>query len=278
MQEIITALQINLSEGEQERHRQRAHLGVEVWLRSGQALQALRNLTRESNLEARRLYEEILKSDPNDSGSYEGLAWTHYLEARFQWSASPADSLAKAATLVEKAIAMDPDWGRAYALLGQIALLNNDLPRALALGEKAIVLGPNDSEAIALLANTMTYAGEIERAETLMHEAMRLSPYYPDWYAWNLGRVLRLKGQPREAMAVLKARLSDAPGSIAPRVELALAQYAAHEVDAAKETATAILRAAPNFSIRAWFATPQHHDPAVPNAEATVLSAIGMPQ
>lgn len=278
VQEIITALQVSLTEGEQERHRPAAFQTVDAWLRSGKALQALRRLNRDGMLEARRLYEEILETDPNNAGSYEGLAWTHFLEARFQWSPAPAESIAKAAELVQKAIAMDPGWGRAYALLAQIALLNNDLTRAVALGDQAVALGPNDSEAMAMHANTLTYAGELARAEALMQDAMRRSPYYPDWYAWNLGRVLRLQGRHAEAVAVLEARLGESLGSYAQRVELAIAQVGAGQMERAKATAAAVMRANPAFTITMWLTTPGFRDSAMSLKEGEALRALGLPE
>ena len=278
VKEIITRIQVDLTEGEQERLRaKQAPRSLEAWLRVGEALQALRQLSQAGNLKARRLYEEARAFDSRDAGAHEGLAWTHYLDARFHWSADPAESLKMAAELANIAIELDPGWGRAYALLGQIQLFNNDLAGAIAQGQKAIELSPNDSEAIALLANTLTYAGEIQLAESRMHEAMQLCPYYPDWYAWNLGRVLRLKGSYDDAIAALKSRLSEAPGSIAPRVELALAQFAAGETEAARETGESIKQAFPTFSTAAWYAQPRHRDPGVSARESDILRKIGLP-
>jgi TolB-like protein/DNA-binding SARP family transcriptional activator len=278
IQQIITALQIVLTEGEQERLRSNSvKRSFAASLRIGEALQALRTLSREGNLKARQLYDKTAALDPTDAGAFEGLGWTHYFDARFHWSPTPEESLAKAAALVKKAIALDPGWGRAYSLLGAIALYNGDLERARSLGEQAIALGPNDSESIGLLANSLTYSGDLNRAESLMREAMRLCPYSPDWYVWNLGRILRLKGDYQGAIKELESRLSDAPGSLAPRIELALALYAAGRMERARQAGAMVLRANPAFSIKAWYAAPRHTDGTVPATEAKILRALGLP-
>jgi len=89
-QEIVTALQVQMTEGEQERIAfQHGTQNLEAWMLSGNGLKLLRRLTREDNVRARGLYRRAAGLDPNYAGAWAGLAWTYFVDARFGWSASP---------------------------------------------------------------------------------------------------------------------------------------------------------------------------------------------
>ena len=162
---VLTALQVQLTEGEQERvasgHGTR---NLDAWLIAGQGLKAIRRLTQEDTMRARAFYRQAVALDPNYPGAVDGLAWTYLLAVRFGWSEMPAADLAMAAELGEKTLALDPMRSRAYALLGGVRLLMNDHVQAVNYGERAVALDPNGSEVAALLALTLTYTDDVVRS------------------------------------------------------------------------------------------------------------------
>ena len=189
--EIVTALQVEMTEGVQERISLVHGTGnLQAWMLAGQALQLLRRLTREDNAKARALYARAAELDPAYPGAWAGLAWTHWTDARFGWSASGEASMLCAAELARKTLALDPTRPRTYVLLGMLALMNGDHAQALALGEEAHTLSPNGADIVALLALILTYAGDYERSVALQTLAMRLSPNYPAWYQPGFSRWL----------------------------------------------------------------------------------------
>jgi hypothetical protein len=77
--EIVTALQVNLTEGEQERvNRIHGTRNLEAFLAAGRGEKLLRRLIQADNLSARSYYEEATADDPAYAGAWDGLAWTYF--------------------------------------------------------------------------------------------------------------------------------------------------------------------------------------------------------
>ena len=274
---IMTALQVHLAEGEQERiSLVHGTHNLQAWVLAGRGLQFLRRATQGDNVRARELYQTAAALDPNYAGAWDGLAWTYILDARFGWGGSPEAGLGKASELAQKALELDPMRPRTYALLGAIRLMTGDHAQAVAYGEKAVALDPNGAEAAALLALTLTYTGEAERSISLLNKAMRLSPYYPDWYRWTLGRAHRLEGRYNEAEAALTASEGGAE-SVMPRVELAATYGEMGRLSEAHIKAAEILKIDTNFSVLAWTKMPPYQDPARTRREIETLRRAGLP-
>ncbi len=274
---IITALQVSITEGEQERISliHGTH-NLQAWILAGRGLQSLRRLTQGDNARARAFYRASAALDPNYPGAWDGLAWTHLLDARFSWSSAPETDLETASELAEKALALDPKRSRSYALVGTIRLMTGDFAQAVASGEKAVALDPNGAEVAALLAFALTYTGDIERSIALLNKAMRLSPYYPGWYRWTLGRAYRLAGRYKEAEAALVAS-EGGSGSVLPLVELAAVYSETGRLSEARAEAAEILKIDPKFSVLAWVKVPPYQDPARTKREIDALRRAGLP-
>jgi len=275
---IVTALQVRITEGEQERvasmHGSR---NFEAWVLAGHALQLLRHLTKGDVARSRELYRQVSVLDPNYPGAWDGLAWTYLIDARFGWSASPSDDLAMAGDLVQKALALDPERPRTFALLGTLSLIKGDHAQAVTFGEKAMALDPNGAEDAALLAFTFTYSGEPEKSIALIGRAMRLSPFYPDWFRWVLGRANRLAGRLHEAENALAVSRSETD-SLQRLVELAATYSEMGRLQEARSIATEIVKIDPKFSILVWTKTPPNRDPAATQREVDILRRAGLPE
>jgi TolB-like protein/DNA-binding SARP family transcriptional activator len=276
---IITALQVHITEGEQERiSLVHGTHNLHAWMLAGHGLQLLRHLTRADTERARELYQEAMAADPNYPGAIDGLAWTYLLEVRFGWSESPEADVKMASELAQKALALDPMRSRTYALLGIISLTIGDHAEATAYGEKAVALDPNGAENTVLFAYTLTYAGDSGRAIELVTKAMRLSPYYPDWYRWVLGRAYRLSGRYREAEATLTTPKGAGQDSVWRLVELVATYSEAGRPTDAHAAAAKLLEIDPAFSVRAWTKTPVYLDPAISKREIDALQRAGLPE
>ena len=175
-------------------------------------------------------------------------------------------------------MSLDPNRPRTYGLLGSLRLINGDYDQAVAFGEKALSLNPNGADITAYLAITSTYTGELERSISLIKQAMRLSPYYPEWYQWILGRAYRLSGQYDKAIATLTARRDDSPDSFFPHIELAAVYSEMGRHEAARAEADEVLRINPRFSVREWTRAPQYKDPAITEREIRTLRRAGLPE
>ena len=106
---------------------------------------------------------------------------------------------------------------------------------------------------------------------------MRLSPYYPDWYLWAMGRAQRLLGRLDEAQAVLKRAADSSPLAVPHRVELVATLAEQGRLDEARDVARDVLRLAPNFSVLQWTSNPAHQDAIVTERERDALRRAGLP-
>ena len=277
--QVITALQVEITEGEQERISLRHGTdNLQAWFLAGQGFKHLRRVTPRDTQMARGLYQSAIALDPGYPGAYEGLAWTYFLEVRFGWTMTPGTAVEEAARLAQKAFELDPQRARTHSLLGSLQLLMGNLSEAVAAGEQAIALDPNGAEDAALFAYTLTYAGDPERAVALVQTAMRLSPLYPDWYQWVLGRALRLNGDPDDAIEALLAGHADTVPSVPARVELAAAYAAEGSIVDAQLMARRVLELVPDFSALAWVRRTPYGDPAVTEEEIELLRRAGLPE
>ena len=277
--EIVTALQVNLTGGEQERVNQ-AHgtRNLEAFLAAGRGEKLLRRLTQADNLSARSYYVEATADDPAYAGAWDGLAWTYLLEARFGWTADPATSLRKADEFARKAMALDETRPRTYSLLGSLYVLYGDHAQAITYGEEAVRLEANDADAAALLAYTYTYAGEPNRAATLAARAIKLRPYPPEWYLWLLGRAQRLAGRHDDAIRTLQSATNAESQSLFALVELAAAYGEAGQLPEAKQVAAKILTVSGDFSAAAWCNLVKYTDPETAVKELATLRQAGLPE
>ncbi|MCZ6862332.1 MAG: tetratricopeptide repeat protein, partial [Alphaproteobacteria bacterium] len=238
----------------------------------------LRRLELKDSARARELYTLATKLDPKYPGAWGGVAWTHLLAARFGWSTSPAASLSKAEELARKALELDANRPGTYILLGHIYLTKGDHDLAVTFGEKSVELSPSGAEALAILAVTYSYIGQPKRAIGLLRKAMRLSPYYPGYYLWALGRAYRLTGDHGRAISAFTQHLKRDPGSLVSRVEIVTTHAELGRMAEAREAAKAVLRIAPNFSTRKWARSLTYKDRAVIEREIAALRKAGLPE
>lgn len=278
-QEIITSLQVELTEGEQERMRLiHGTKNLRAWVTAADGLRHLRLLTPRDNLRARRLYETATALDPKYPGAWDGLAWTHLLEFMFGWSRTPESSFTRAAELAEKTLALDPDRPGTYALLGMIQLYLRRHDKAIELGEKAVALSPSGADVAALLAYILHFSGEPERSIEMTKRAMRLSPLHPTWYAWSLGRAHRLTGDYDKAIKALKTRREGDPDSLAPHVDLVIAYMWSGRGGPARVEARRVMQMAPVFTVAGWAPGQPYREKAVLEREKVALRQAGLPE
>lgn len=273
---LATALQIELSEGEQARiSLVSGTKNLEAWLLAGQALQEVRRLTPERILRARAFYEQALKLDPDYTGAKGGLAWTWLIGLLFDRNSDVEAALATASALGNDLARNRLSRAGGYGILSWVELMHGNHDRAILLGEKTIEANPAGADYIAQFAFVLTFAGEPERAIGLMERAMRLTPAPPDWYYWNLGRAQRLAGRHAEALASLRRARAEAQSPLY-LVELTAALAAAGQDAEARRTAKRLLALRPEFSVERWVALPPYRNKEQTRKERALLVRAGL--
>jgi adenylate cyclase len=210
-QEIVTAMQVNLTEGEQARLRRRQTENIAAWECYVRGISKHRRFTRDGTAAARTLFEQALALDPNFGAAWAYLGRSHWQDARAGWSELPHASLERAAECVERSLAIDDAYPEAHTSLGMVRTLQRRFEEAIAAGERSIDLGPNVAESYVMLALTLSYVGKPEKGVALIDKAMRLSPFYHDNWLGVLANGYRMLGRYEESIALEHGRLKRNP-------------------------------------------------------------------
>jgi adenylate cyclase len=133
-----------------------------------------------------------------------------------RWSSLNAADLYEVRRLLERSIALDPHYARAYAALSNTHLaawmwpLDEEflipaaLERAHRLARKAVELDPNLPIAHAHFGMVLTFQGQHEQSVAEFEKAMALNPNFTDW---RLGIALNRAGQPARAAQVIETHM-----------------------------------------------------------------------
>ena len=203
--------------------------------------------------------ERTINKQPETWQAYDYFLQAAHMGASFGASWKAAE-LYEARRLLEQAIAMDPNYARAYARLAQnhitawLTSLDGDhlspacLDQACHLARKAVQLDPNLPEARAVLGFVLVRRREHEAAVAECEKAMALNPNFTDW---RLGNTLMLSGNPVRAIEAGERhmRLDPFYAPIAAGF-LALAHYVLRQYAQALPLLRECASRAPNFPRR----------------------------
>jgi adenylate cyclase len=248
--EIMRAMQVKLTEGEQAcEWLKHGSQNIEAYEKGMKGMACFRRFSHEGNVDARRLFEECLRLDPEYAGAYVMLGWSHLLDIWNGWSRSPMDSLNQAFQLAQKALTLDASQADAYALLGNIYLFQREFDKAVEEAERAIVLNPNGADHHVWLAMILSAAGRPREGVDYINRALRLNPLPPGWYFWSLGDAYGMLERYEEAVEAYSKALENSPDMFFAMVGLAATYAGLGSESEARATAAKILEIDPGFSV-----------------------------
>jgi adenylate cyclase len=199
---ILTALQVELTEGEQALARSRSTKNLEAWGYAAKAASFYPRGTREDNAKARELLKQAVEIDSNYAFAWTALAWTHWFDAKLGWTESQVESFKCAFDIAQKALALDASSPDVHILLGGIHVQLRRHEEAIAEAEKAITLGPSNAEVHAVAAHIFRFVGRFEAALAMIKKALRLQPNYSSWYLGELAMCYYYVGRHEEAIEI----------------------------------------------------------------------------
>jgi len=247
--EIISAMQVKLTEGEQARAAAKGTNNLQAYLKYLQAREYLNKQNIEGNALAKQLAEEAIDLDPEYAMAYVALARTHVMDFWFDTSKSQEQSLAEATELLQKAIALDDTYVGAHAALSHIFTLRRQNDKAVAQAEKAVALNPNSAESHYTLAKALIFAGRHEEAIPEYKIAIRLNPIPPSQYMWSLGLSYASTGQYEEGIAWCEKAVHMEPDSLMARIMMTVVYSFSGRDEEARAEAAEVLRINPKFSL-----------------------------
>ncbi len=268
---VVAALEIELAPDERKRLVSRSTASIAAYDAYLRGLEAHGRRSEAQNQIARRHFEEAVALDPQFARAYTGIALTYSREAIDGWTSDPADSLKQAADYADRAASMDSSLPQVHFVTGQIRLFQRRHAEAVAAAERAIAVNPNYADAFALLAWTLNYAGRPEEAILALNMAMRLNPRPPASYLEILGEIYFARGRYKDAAGTFQNVLEINPAYLRARLWNAAALFHSGSRDLAEWEIIEALAASPNLTLaRLEFAFP-FKDPRI---QESVLSAL----
>jgi adenylate cyclase len=260
--EIVSALAMKLTKGEQRRIERRGTDDLEAYdcyLR-GRQLQWRR--TKEANEEARPLLERAIELDSKFTRAHSMLACVHMMDHSNRWHEPPEESLQWAHESAQRAVALDGGDPEAHWVLGLAHLALRQHDQAIAEARKALSFDPNFAWAYSLLGQTLHYAGRSREAIEPLEIAMRLDPNDQDPFLHHLAMAYFGLSRYEDAAALLKRRIIRKPETDISRVLLAACYGHLGRAQEAQAVWQEVLRVNPLYSLEHRRRVMPYNDPA----------------
>jgi len=275
---IITALQVELSEGDHANIVARGTENLEAYLKILQAEQHWQRGNKGGDAIAQKMAKEAISLDPNYSVAYVVLSRTQYRELLFRTTKSPKMTYKLSIENAKKAISLDEFSADARSLLGVIYTLGRQFEKGIAEGERGLALNANSSRAYSNLGLSLTFAGKHEEAIKLYKKAIRLSPipsanilFRQCWAYWGAGRY-------EAGISAAKKAIQLEPDSFYAHMCLASSYALLGRDDEAKAEASEMLRIKPDSSLTNDAVASLYKNPADADRFFEALRKAGLPE
>ena len=246
---ILTALEVNLTEGEQATMMAKGTSNGEAYIKVLQSIYYRRRLNAEDNSKARRLAEEAIALDNEYAVAYTTLSRTHVVDVWLRRTKSPRESFATAIELANKALALDDSLADAYDILGNILVLKKKHDEGIRHLERAIELEPNGADFQAHMGMALYLSDRSQEAVQVLLKAIRLNPNPPSWYLHNMAVAYNFVENYDEAIFWGERAVELNPKSLLGHYILCAIYSSAGRLEDAKKEALEVLKINPKFSV-----------------------------
>ncbi|MEJ2731616.1 MAG: adenylate/guanylate cyclase domain-containing protein [Deltaproteobacteria bacterium] len=279
--QIVSSLQVNLTDGEQARLRRKSTKSLKAWELAVRGYSYWHRYTKEDNAKARELFQRAIDEDPKYAWAWTMLGFTYFIDNRYDWNMSGEESFKKMVEFAHKSVLLDGSNPDVHALLAQIQLSQRNYEMAIKEGEKSLLLGPNSAENHAIAGMIYRFAGKFEDSIRMTEKAIRLHPYYPDWYLYSLEYSYYYLGEYEKAINYAKKHIKlieDQGGTDTSWQHLILAQnYIRLGQDKeARYHAIEALKKNPEYTFKWERETSLYKDPALIEQQIEDLRKAGL--
>ena len=279
--EVVTALDVRLTGGEQARMWSSGTQNLEAWSCVRQGMDLTNRATPESVREARQLCKKALDLDPHYPMAWVVLGWVHHhsvdVSVKPTYDDFPGAEVDAALNCAAKALELDPTCADAYSLAGFCNLSRGEYDTAIAMSAKAVELAPGNAEILGLAAMSLLKSGQPAEALEFIKRAIRHCPVFPIWFCSVLATAHRLLGSTDAAITIFEAAISRDADFIPLHVGLASILGELGREAEAQKPLSEILRLSPGFSIRSYMAGLSYRDPSVRARFEEGLRKAGLP-
>jgi len=275
--EIIRAMQVQLTEGEQASVTGKGTKNLDAYLKAIQAQEQFYRMNKDGSIKAKELAMEAIALDPNYAFPYASLANAHMLDVWFKFSASPEESMRLAAQAAQKALALDDSDPRVYRALTNLYLMQGQLEKAIVAAERQLELSPSGAGAYQSMALALRWSERYSEAISFAEQAIRLDPYPPAVTFRHLGSLYFNVGRYEEAITAFKKALQKNPDDIFTHIGLAATYVKLGREEEARAEAKEVIRIHPKFSLANYVKSIRRTDQARVDAYIECLRKAGLP-
>jgi len=276
--EIIRAMQVQLTEGEQASVTGKGTKNLDAYLKAIQAHEQFYRMNKDGSIKAKELAKEAIALDPNYAFPYASLANAHMLDVWFKFSASPEESMRLAAQAAQKALALDDSDPRVYRALTNLYLMQGQLEKAIVAAERQLELSPSGAKAYQSMALALRWSERYSEAISFAEQAIRLDPYPPAVAFRHLGSLYFNVGRYEEAITAFEKALQKNPDDIFTRIGLAATYVKLGREEEARAEAKEVIRIHPKFSLANYAKSIHRADQAKVDAYIECLRKAGLPE
>ncbi|MGO9756194.1 MAG: tetratricopeptide repeat protein [Roseiarcus sp.] len=206
--EIVAALKLKLTLGEQDRLNQKREVKVEAFELFLRGREQAWTATRTGGIAARGLLERAIAIEPNYPAAHALIAATHLIDYANGFSSDPEQSLRTGFELAQRVVRMDETDPAGHFALCAAYMWTKDLDRAQAEAQRCLELSPNSADSLRLTAQLQIFSGDPAAAIENIELYMKRDPHYPDIALQLVADARFALGQYEPAIAALEQRLA----------------------------------------------------------------------
>jgi tetratricopeptide (TPR) repeat protein len=275
-QEIVAALQLALTEGEQAPLWRRGTASGRAWELFQRGHDFERRYTREGHQKAKELYQQALRHDSNYLSAIVAFGFCHLDEVRLGWCFDEISSIREAETLCERAMGLVTDHPDVLALLAYVRFFQKREGEARGAMQRAVELSSQSPEIIGYQGALFDLMGNYAAAVRSYTRALTLCPHAAAWIPANLGLSNLALGQHQEAERLYREVLQHHPNYVRAWIGLTLSLVRQGRVGEAKLAAEYLLSLDPAFTAAEWAKSRPFNDEELLKSFVRDLCAAGL--
>ncbi|TAV50172.1 tetratricopeptide repeat protein [Rhizobium leguminosarum] len=248
-QEIVAALRLNLTHGDQDRLAQGRAVDVEAYELLLRGREQASTHTRTGNRAARSLAADAIAIDPQYAAAQALISFTHVLDYVNAWSTDPEGSLRIGMDLAQQAVEMAEEQPNGRFALGMACMWNRELDRAQAEVQQGLALQPNSAELLLLMAHIQIFSGDPAGALETLDASMRFDPHHPEILFQFRADAHFSLGEYEQAIAAIEQRLQQNSQSETAYALLASCYGHLGRPEESRQAWEKALRVNPDFSV-----------------------------
>ena len=179
--------------------------------------------------------------------------------------------------LAKKALSIDKSLGDAHGIIGWTYILLRQYEKAIPELKTALELDPNGADIYMYLAAALLYNDNLDEGILMANKAVRLNPIPPSTYLNILAALYRSKGNYKEALVWSEMAVKQEPEDSIARANLSSIYYLAGREEDAHHQAKEVLKLNPKFSVKKLDGRLPYKNPEVKKQYTDALRKAGLP-